>query len=254
MPNFSKPENAFGKITFNTIIIREECSSLKRIHPNAFSYQSKNTRELSIEARNLISDKSLPNFFYDFVNSFENLEFLGYDSTIGTLKEKFGKNLNTIRKLFLRVDSIEGSPFSNMSEIRILRLEDGHLNYLPKNALKFGKSNGSFAIFLSNNKLNGSSFEKGVLTSTSPKNVIVSLSLQANQIKYLDEAVFKPFLINQTHNYFGIISEPLDCDDCRSAWICKSKESEQIKETFFRDPKCVDGRLITDCSKNFLKC
>jgi hypothetical protein len=251
------PENAFGKIKFIIITIYESCSLLERIHPNAFAYQSKTTRALVIEARNVIPDKSEPNFFYDLVNSFENLENLAYSSQIGTLEEKFGKNLNNLISLALRVDAIKGSPFSNMSKIRILGLNYGKLNYVSKNGLKIGNSSESWmGIALLESKLNGSSFEKGVFTSNSLQKVKVSLTLSGNQINYLDEAVFMPFLTSENGNQLYII-EPLDCSDCRSAWICKSNKSSEIREAFNHDlnyAKCVDGRDITDCSNNFLKC
>jgi hypothetical protein len=249
------PENAFGKIKFNLIAIGERCSSIKRIHPNAFSYQSKTTSELMIEARNVIPEKSSPNYFYDLVNSFENLEQLTYLSHIGMLQEKFSKNLNNLEHLTLRVDAIQGSPFSNMSKIKSLTLRSGDLNYISKNALKIGNSNESLTITLFDNKLNGSSFENGVFTPTSLNKFGMALKFSGNQIKYLEEAVFKPFLTRERNELIWLKKEPLDCDDCRSAWICKSSEARQIRQAISDTyVTCADGRNLIDCDKNFQKC
>jgi hypothetical protein len=248
------PENAFGKLNFEIIQIGEKCSSLERIHPNAFSHQSKTTIDLWIQARNVIPNKSLPNSFYDLVNSFENLRALEYHSKIGTLEEKFGKNLNNLISLRLRVDAIQGTPFSNMSKLVFLGLIEGGLNSVSKNILKTAHSFGISSLDLSNNKLNSSSFENGIFTSNSQNKVPDSVSLKGNQITFLDEAIFKPYLIKGKVNYLKLGKNPLDCDDCRSAWICKSEDSEKIGRGFAGDVLCVDKRDFTDCSNNFLKC
>ncbi len=170
----------------------------------------------------MINEKSLPDFFYDFANSFENLERLTYLSQIGTLEEKFSKNLNNLIFVNLRVDAIKGSPFSNMSKINSLVFAYGQLNHISKNALKIGNGNSNkiFSITLVNNKLNGSSFENGLFTQTLFKNFQINLWLDSNQIYYLDEAAFSPFLTSQNGNILiSIFDNPIDCDDCRSAWI-----------------------------------
>jgi hypothetical protein len=111
------PENALGKLSFSSIYIDEKCSSLKRIHSNAFSYQTNNTYNLLIGAKSVISGPS-PYNFYDLANSFKNLDRLSYKGQIGTLEEKLDFQKLTIATL--RVDDIKGSPFAHMSSFRIV--------------------------------------------------------------------------------------------------------------------------------------
>jgi hypothetical protein len=107
------------------------------------------------------------------------------------------------------------------------------------------------------NKLNGSSFEKGVFTDPSFANVKIRLFLWENKITYLDEEVFSPFLSKSGNEIATLINNPLDCDDCRSAWICRSTTPERVRKCI-TDAKCFDGnkytRDFTDCESNFLKC
>jgi len=250
-------ENALGKLNFKKITFHSGCSSLERIHSNAFAHQSKTTSLLSIEAMNVTSGPS-PYSFYDMVNSFEKLEELTYWSQIETLEEKFGPNLNNLIKISLRLNAIKGSPFSNMSRIRNMELENGNLDEIQSGNFKIGslrnKSiDGQLDINLKFNKLNGSSFKKGTFTDSSFKNLDVTLDFLSNEIDYLDEAVFFTFL----NEYKGTIStlnrNPLDCDDCRSAWICRSNTSDEVRDAI-RMSLCENGHFMTDCEKSFRKC
>jgi hypothetical protein len=131
------PENALGKLNFNAIIIREECSALFKIHSNAFAHQAKTTTLLVVSAKYVISGDP-PYSFYDFINSFEKLSEFNYDSRIGILEDKLGNNLNQINKFYLRVNAIKGSPFSKMNRVVDMVIFDGKLSYIPKGAFKLG--------------------------------------------------------------------------------------------------------------------
>jgi hypothetical protein len=246
------PENAFGKMSFEFIFLRKGCSSLKKIHPNTFLHQYNTAVGLFVEAENVIS--ASPNSFYDLANSFIKLQNLRYYSKIGTLEEKFSEKFSkNLGLTVLRVDSIKGSPFSNMSNIDYITIQGKNFNRIQSGALKIGDGYNRFiGIDLTENKLNGSSFEKGCFTDSSTKQSI-RLSFSHNQITYLDEAIFLPFLVKNASNtlwfsYTPEITNPLDCDDCRSAWICKSSTSHQVRDRIV-NAFCVDGRNLTDCIK-----
>jgi len=116
-------------------------------------------------------------------------------------------------------------------------------------------SSNELFIYLNSNELNGSSFEEEVFTHPSLKNLKISLFSLEKKIDYLDEAVFAPFLSNGNGNSIWIgNNQALDCDDCRSAWICKSNKSDQMRKAFVGEAKCIDGRDFTDCQNNFLRC
>jgi hypothetical protein len=62
----------------------------------------------------------------------------------------------------------------------------------------------------------------------------------------LDEAVFLPFLSGNIENNIGTLEgNPLDCDDCRSAWIFKSTTPDHVRKSI-KHAHCVDGRDLTD--------
>jgi hypothetical protein len=258
-------ENSLAKMNFKTIRIGK-CFSLKRIHSNAFEHQFKQTTTFSVSATNIYLD-IWPYNFYDLVNSFHKLSLLRFSSRIGILEEKFGANLNKLLFLFLSVDSIKGSPFSNMSSITLIDLSKGGLNYISNNAFKLGHARDNVLYFLpidlSFNNLNGSSFEKGVFTHQTLKNRSIQLYLNDNNINYLDKQVFFPFLLTGNNRILNLTNNPLDCDDCRSAWICQSisvpdgesMKRLQITQLIDVNAKCSDNkRSFGDCETGFFEC
>jgi hypothetical protein len=204
-------------------------------------------------------------------------------SRIRILEEKLGVNFNKLNHLRLIVDEIKGSPFSNMNKIQVIDLSEGGLNYIANSAFKLGNTRSNARYFgfyvdpkkyptlslimplyihLRFNKLHGSSFEKGVFTDETLKNISIKLHLDNNKINYLNKQVFLPFLSSRI-NYLNLKNNPLDCDDCRSAWICESisvSDGESIKQyniTQFidKDAKCSDNkRSFIDCETNFYEC
>jgi hypothetical protein len=260
-------ENSLAKMNFELIEIGQECISLKRIHSNAFEYQFQQTKYFRVLATGIVQEESLYNF-YDLVNSFHKLDALRFLTNIGILKEKFGSNLNKLKSLHLNVDAIEGSPFSNMSEIQKIDLSYGQLNYITNSAFKLGntrynKVNEQLEMYFGYNELNGSSFEKGVFTHQTLKNISIRLFLSDHKISYLDKQVFLPFLSSGKNEIVNLKKNPLDCDNCKSAWICESisvpdgESNNQLNITQFIDSKakCSDNnRSFVDCEMNFSKC
>jgi hypothetical protein len=252
------PENVFGKLKFESIRFRKGCSSLKKIHPNAFLHQYNTTIRLVVVAENVIS--ASPNSFYDLANSFNKLRHLLYYSHIGTLEEKFSEKLNNnLEYTAFRLDSIKGSPFSKMNRIKYITIKGENFNRIQSETLKIGDESDESrytVIELEENNLNGSSFEKGCFMNF-PSYASIKLSFSHTQITYLDEAIFLPFLLQPDNNlylsYTSEVTNPLDCDDCRSAWICKSSTPDRVRESI-NLARCADGRNLKDCKKNFLKC
>jgi hypothetical protein len=69
--------------------------------------------------------------------------------------------------------------------------------------------------------LNDSSFEIGAFKNITGS---VRLDLSNNQISYLNEQVFAPFLIANQDNKIILFGNPMNCSDCRSYWLFKNKK------------------------------
>ena len=80
------------------------------------------------------------------------------------------------------------------------------------------------------------------------------VSFVNNHINFLNETVFLPFLQNENNKFDWIENNPLDCDDCRTAWICKKLSAERRHEGLFHGVLCKDDRSLRDCDTNFKKC
>jgi hypothetical protein len=148
-----------------------------------------------------------------------------------------------------------------MPDLTELDLSENSLNYISKNMFSNISSHTSvipIRINLSNNKLNGSSFEIGAFSNfISPVSLTISVKTSdTNNITYLDQRVFQPF-IDKRHlvpvgdnvkfvgeNYFQM-APTLDCDDCRNCWL--HQEKYKTKEL------CSNHKKLDD-SSNFKKC
>lgn len=144
---------------------------------------------------------------------------------------QLGNSLNNLTGIQLRVNSIKGSPFSNMVNLEEIWLF-GNLSQISSNTLKIGRNDAIKEVLyirMWQNQLNGSTFEAGSFTSPelSKRNVVLDFS--SNPIKYLNETVFLPFLKSNRENQVIVQKTPFECKDERNAWICKqSGLKEQI--------------------------
>ena len=166
-------------------------------------------------------------------------------------------NLTNVGYLRLRVNAIKGSPFAKLTSLTNIYLRYGSLNHIPSNAFKIGHKEANTGkplyIALTDNPLNSSSFELEAFTHPSLNLRNVSVVLSDNNITLLNETVFLPFLQNENNTISHIIGNPLDCDDCRTAWIC-NKLSAKTRNNLNDYVQCKDGHPLADCEKNFKKC
>jgi len=256
-PNITEfPEGATGKLRFKHVNIYENVKSLQRIHSKAFASSQDTMVDFTVEAEN-IKNGPAPYSLVDLINSFPNLVFLTVHSLIDTIQDgSLSVNLTYLSYLFLRVNAIKGSPFAKLTSLLVINLKDGSLNHIPSNAFKIGHkeaNNGKgLKILFFGNPLNGSSFELGAFTHPSLNKRKISVSFWNNNITFLNETVFLPFLQNE-NNTITITHNPLDCDDCRTAWIC-NKLSAKIRNKLDQFVQCKDGHSLFDCEKNFEKC
>jgi hypothetical protein len=184
-------------------------------------------------------------------NSFAHLD-------IDVLQEGWdGDYLHSISELTLRVGAIKGSPFAKFKNLQSLFIMESNLNFISAHALEVGQraefNEVALNIDLRANKLNSSSFEVGSLTNIALKSgrKNVKLDLSDNQIVYLDENVFLPFLKESGNALILRNNTLLDCDDCKSAWICKQPERLQMA---LNGCMCKDHNTLNNCESNFKKC
>jgi hypothetical protein len=191
-------------------------------------------------------------------NSFANLNVLESHPLIDVLQEGWdGNYLHSVSELTLRVGAIKGSPFAKFINLQTLSIMESNLNFISAHALEVGQradyNEVVLNIDLHANKLNSSSFEVGSLTNVALKSgrKNVKLNLSSNQIVYLDENVFLPFL-KESGNALNMYNNTLlDCDDCKSAWICKQPERMKMA---INSCICKDHNTLNNCESNFKKC
>jgi hypothetical protein len=183
-------------------------------------------------------------------------------SFIDVLQEGWdGSNLHTVSEMTLKVGAIKGSPFAKFSHLQTLALIEGNLNFISAHALEVGQRADyeltPLHLDIHANKLNSSSFEVGSLTNIALKSgrKNVKLNLSSNQIVYLDENIFLPFL-KEPNNALNLYNNTLlECDDCKSAWICKQTEKMRMAINNCKCKVDKDNMLtLNDCESNFKKC
>jgi hypothetical protein len=114
------------------------------------------------------------------------------------------------------VQKIGNYPFFSLNHLRLLSVYENHLDFKPKDAFHFKKeSNENLELFLTENKLNDSSFEIGSFDNLRKPAI---LHLGRTLMTYLDEKIFSPFS-ELNHQNFIIANYKLNCDDCKNYWL-----------------------------------
>jgi len=258
--------DVFGKIRFKEIKIFDQCKKLKKIHYRAMKSSWDSAERIFIWAAHIEHNPNDADYsLLKVINSFRKLSTVELHSSLGVLKENdLGVNLNNIYELVLSISAIEGRPFSRMSGLTSLSLIQGELNHIGKHSLELASNSYGDVLYLtlSKNQLNDTSFEVGSLENIQKvsKKRSVWLDLTENKITYLKEDIFMPFLKEGSLNRINLYNNSLDCEDCRSAWLCKNKH---IGVDRIQNEKCIDesyknGAIqtlsLTDCEKRFKKC
>lgn len=105
-------------------------------------------------------------------------------------------------------------------------------------------------IYIDNNHiLNGSGFAINAFENIMrPATILLGMDSPVNELKFLNEKVFNPFLGVST-NSLNINNNLIDCNDCRNYWLSKDlKLTERISGL-----NCTNGKSFADIS-NILKC
>ncbi|XP_054156873.1 uncharacterized protein LOC128955245 [Oppia nitens] len=226
-----------GNVTFKSIHIKD-AFSLGRIAANAFGPNWLTVEELVIDGESQLgasgSDRDLDELF-DALSSLVEAKriWLNRNHLRQIPSVAFGKysgqdyrlvdlNFNRFSVNNGHIQSIGNYAFYYLNQLRHLYLSHQRLDYVPANAFDFERpSNQTLYIYMGNNRLNNTSFERGVLLNAKRP---VHLELYWNpQLTYLDETIFAPFLRQDKRNHIRLGDQPLACD-CKSYWMVRDKD------------------------------
>lgn len=190
-------ENVFADITFRFITIID-AKSLQKISANAFKGNEK-----TIEVFEQRGDMKLKNMTQLFV-------------AINSLESVVSITLN-----LFEMKSLPSYAFYNLNRLQELNLINGQLNYISAKSLSFEKkSDESLIIDLTFNNLTEFSFNSESFIDVKRP---LELDLRENQLRILDEHIFRPFLLSDVRNSVNMRANPLNCFDCRMEWLVKEK-------------------------------
>ena len=198
-------ENQFEEMNCDEIVIKN-CSRLKQIHWNAFGKQTDKISQFNLWPKlpNLISK---PDSNYDLmklINSLVNCQIVSlipFHHEIQPLKlKKLTKFILKGLKSSIKITSICDYAFYECDSIQWIDLSENNINNISENAFHFKTKcdQSKLEICLTNNNLDELSFAINSLTKF---NKPTELYLWGNNIIYLDEEVFKPFLdVNKSNS------------------------------------------------------
>ncbi|KAJ6217980.1 hypothetical protein RDWZM_009137 [Blomia tropicalis] len=230
-------DDVFGMIRFRKIRL-VDALSLRRISGNAFAKNGDLVEQFVASGESLLGEDAHSNDLFDAFNQLTNCKriWLNRNRLRSIPTVAFGKRANSNFQLeelnFNKFSSKNGNirsvgnfAFYYLNQLTYLYLSHQRINYLPSNAFDFERpSNRTLYIYLGNNKLNNTSFEKGIFLNTKRP---VHLELYWNpDLTYLDEKVFAPFLDQNKQNKISLQDNPLTCD-CNSYWMVRDKEKYQ---------------------------
>jgi hypothetical protein len=250
-------ENTFEDITFEHIRILN-VSNLSLIHKLAFSALNHSLNRIEISNTSLIN--SPPNYdIFTAMSSMVALEVLEISHSLieeipdNAFRPINGQqnNLSVINLYYNKINRIGDNAFQNLNSLSKLYIENNKIDHISDKALTFGKTletENTFIIYLFGCLLNSSSFAIGAFNNLNRATwLYLSYRQIINNITYLDQHIFEPFLHNNKNNQ--IILNQLDCNDCRSFWLFKNtKLSPQISRL-----ECANGKNFSE-SSNFSEC
>lgn len=175
-----------------------------------------------------------------------NNELLGLnDFTFGTNSQQ---NLSYIDLSGNNLTKIGKRAFHKLPELHRLNLDYNQIDHISNETFTFEVEESKLLLlFLRHNNLTGESFEPNSFTNLDKT---VFLYLNNNQIRYLDEVVFKPMLDAKSDLFIALWSNPFQCD-CRAKWLL---EDPSYYKKRVHGVRCPDKRELWDMDEDDLKC
>lgn len=230
-------DQVFGDIRFKRIKL-VDALSLRRVSANAFARNGPLIEEFVAMGESLLGEDAFASDLFDAFNTMVNAKkiWLNRNRLRSIPTVAFGKrpeanfqleelNFNKFSSKSGNIRRIGNFAFYYLNKLTHLYLSHQRISYLPANAFDFERSsNATLYIYLGNNKLNNTSFEKGAFLNAKRP---IHLELYWNpELTYLDEQVFAPFLSASKLNKISLQDNPLSCD-CNSYWIVRDKDKFQ---------------------------
>lgn len=227
-------DNLFNDIRFKTISI-VDAFSLRRIAGNAFRSIGPYVDQFNVVGENVLGEEMYASELFDALNSLTNASriWLNRNRLRAIPTVAFGKqadanfqlkemNFNKYSSKNGYIRTIGNFAFYYLNKLENLYLSHQRINYLPANAFDFERpSNATLYIYLGNNKLNNTSFEKGIFLQAKRP---VHLELYWNpDLTHLDEQIFAPFLQANKRNRISMQDNPMTCD-CSMYWMVRDKD------------------------------
>jgi hypothetical protein len=248
-------ENTFYDITFDKIVIHNS-TKLKLINTHAFMVT--NSLLKSFDSRLTPIVYSPPNYdiFYSLSLMLNIEEIIIINPNIVEVPSYAFRPIvghqNKLRSIYIEsgvIEKIGNYLFYGLNYLTNLSFYANKLDFIPKNAFHFEKtSDETMHLWLGYNSLNDSSFENGSFENfRKPTN----LTLTHNNITYLDENIFLPFLQSNINNSITFKSDDkLNCDDCRNYWLRKEFHLFGNRTNI---SKCINGKSFLS-NDNFANC
>ena len=210
----------FEKISFGKITIEDEAVNLNDVHFDAFDVGANSVKHLEIQ--NQMPAIQSTNNLIDFLNSFKNIEDIYITSPkiiSGSLKlpQLAFLIIDGSNSRFAKLEFIDDFVFQECEKLKFIDISYNKLNKITNNLFNFkNQSNDVLTLKLNNNQLNEASFESlSLLNFKRP----VELILNHNQIRYLDENVFKTFLDLNTSNKIDLNDNKFEVNNPKNRWL-----------------------------------
>ena len=215
-------ENAFNDLSFDKIEIIW-CSNLTTIHRNAFSSSELVVKNITISYNTFLKDISI----YDVLNRLLNVEEINlYSNNFHEIPSNAFKALKSLKTLrlsesFAKLGTKAFAQLNNLTKIEFFYLRS--FEHIPDFAFEFEQpSDQTLNITFGDSVAISSSIfsAKTFVNIRRPTRLTFFNYYNGPQrITYLDEKVFLPFLLENSKNVVELITEELNCNDCRNYWM-----------------------------------
>jgi hypothetical protein len=167
---------------------------------------------------------------------------------------------NNLTQLILRnsyeegtIKTISNYSFYHLNNLKSIDLGSSKIDHIPAHAFDFKKSSdATLDLNLSNNHLNGSSFERDAfLNAKRPMHI----NLRRNSIKFLDEVIFEPFFSLNSNNTIDLELNFLTCGDCRNFWLIR--DNYKFKNRIIGNIECMKNGFLDKSfwdEKDYVQC
>ncbi len=256
------PENLFGDIIFDSIIIWD-ATNLSLIHTNAFNGTDLNGLNNQFNINNTTLKNSPPTHdIFHAISSLVNIKDVYLiNNMIEEIPDYAFKPINgpqnNLSSLYISDNNIKrigNFAFEDLNHLNILSICSNQIVNITKNLFSFeNSSDSSLTLDFRDLPLNGESFESEAFNNLKrPTTIDMSLTGEnvnrTEKVTYLDQHIFEEFFSKDHRN--EVTLNTIDCKDCRSYWLVKNDKYESRAASM----RCSDGTILDKFFKVFPNC